>query len=151
MGLFGLFKKSKEEKLNYIRILYELANIDNSFTLDEIETISYQALKLKLKKSDVLKLRYENNNEFIVPKDETKKRELLSDMVFLMMIDKFLDEREYAFCIKIMKKLGFPKVMLDNLIEKYINMFTQSREIDPIISLLLRSQHEILKEKIYNQ
>lgn len=41
--------------------------------------------------------------------------------------------------------------MLDNLIEKYINMFTQSGEIDPIISLLLRSQHEILKEKIYNQ
>ena len=86
MGLFGLFKKSKEEKLNYIRILFELANIDNSFTLDEIETISYQALKLKLKKSDVLKLRYENNNEFIVPKHETKKRELLSDMVYLTQI-----------------------------------------------------------------
>ena len=147
MALFGLFKKTDQEKLNYIRILFELAEIDGEFSAEELETISHQAIRLGLKQKDVAKIQSEIGTDFNIPSDPKLKESLIKDLVFMMLSDNHIAEKEYIFCKTIFSKLGLSKDALDKEIDAFLTMFINSRDLDPIVGMVLRHQHLSLMDQ----
>ncbi len=57
---------------------------------------------------------------FVPPKDAAERAMQLCDMVFMMLADGDIDQREMAFCIGAAERLGFPPKVVPDLTGKII-------------------------------
>ncbi len=55
--------------------------------------------------------------KFTVPKSNDERIRQLMDMVFMMMVDGEIDNREMAVCLDLGKHLGFPPAMVGTIVK----------------------------------
>ena len=110
--------KDKKIKLEHFANLVAVAYSDGYLEEHEKQFLSERADEYGLPADEVKKL-FDMAAElkFIVPQNDEKKEEQLSDAVYMAMIDGEVHEKEYNLCLKIAQKLDFRKKDLDYVIE----------------------------------
>ena len=106
-----------EKKIAHFKNLVVVAAIDGKVDDDEREFLEEQAEDFGLEKAEVEEIiNNAHELEFIVPEEEDDKEDHLADIVFLMMVDGVIDEKEYQMCLNIANRLELKKEDLDEVV-----------------------------------
>lgn len=99
-------------------MLLMLAEADNRDHKNEIAFINHVATRIGLSEQDVQRIdKHPENLEFVLPKDEQARMNLLYHLLFLMKIDGAVGEKEKKLCHEVGLRLGFNYRMVNELIE----------------------------------
>ena len=75
--------------------------------------------------------------KFIIPKDENQRLTQLVDLVFMMMVDSEVDEREMDYCVTAAVKMGFSPAKVREIVAAIIDG-VRRRNKRPIIIQKIR-------------
>lgn len=109
MGFFDFFKnKSKNQKLSHLASLHFLMRVDGNINDEEMKLIvKIGKERLKLSNEEIKSVLLNEFNDFTAPKDEEEFKTILYDLVFLMMADGVIDDKEYKYCVKFASIFGY--------------------------------------------
>lgn len=109
MGFFDFFSnKSKKQKLSHLASLHFLMRIDGNTSDEEMKLlVKIGKERLKLSKEEIMSVLLNRFNDFAAPKNEKEFQTILYDLVFLMMVDGIIDDREYKYCVKFANIFGY--------------------------------------------
>lgn len=109
MGFFDFFSnKSKKQKLSHLASLHFLMRIDGNISDEEMKLlVKIGKERLKLSKEEIMSVLLNRFNDFAAPKNEKEFQTILYDLVFLMMADGVIDDREYKYCVKFASIFGY--------------------------------------------
>lgn len=109
--------RKHEIKLEHINNLIAVAFADGVFDTEEVDFLYEKAEEFNIPK-DQIKASIENADKlnFMVPQNTEDREDQLADIVFMMMIDGDIHDKEYALCISITKRLNLDKEDLDDVI-----------------------------------
>ena len=109
--------EEREIDIVHFKNLVMVSVVDGFMDEDEKEFLEDRAGELGLPTNEVTDI---INNaeklEFVVPEHEEDREEQLSDIVFMMMIDGEIEEKEYGLCLNIATRLELKKSDLDEVI-----------------------------------
>ena len=107
----------KNIKLEHINNLIAVAFADGNFNDEEIEFLYEKAEEFDISEAEVKKsVDNANNLTFMVPQNNEDKEDQLADIVFMMMIDGIIHDKEYDLCLSITSRLNLEKEDLDDVI-----------------------------------
>jgi len=106
-----------DKKIAHFKNLVAVAAVDGKVDDDEKEFLEEQAEDFGLDKAIVAEiLKTAHELKFIVPEEEEDKEDHLADIVFLMMVDGTIDDKEYQLCLNIANRLELKKEDLDEVV-----------------------------------
>ncbi|GEM_PF-788479 len=108
MKFFDFFSnENKKKKLSHLASLNFLMRIDGKTTDEELKLIlRIGKERLKLSDEEIKSVLLNKFNDFRAPKDEGEFRIILYDLVFLMMADGEINDKEYKYCVKFASVFG---------------------------------------------
>lgn len=124
MSLIDLFKsRESREKLCHLKNLVTVAFADGKLDKNEIAALTAVMVREGMEPSDLERcINNPKGIKFIVPETVEQRAVYLKDMVFLMMCDGNIDDREFALCKATAVALGFKheviEVMINDIIEE---------------------------------
>lgn len=109
--------KKHEIKLEHINNLIAVAFADGVFDEEEVEFLYEKAEEFDIP-TEQIKTSIENADKltFMVPQNTEDREDQLADIVFMMMIDGDIHDKEYSLCLSITKRLNLDKEDLDDVI-----------------------------------
>lgn len=109
-----------QKKLAFFQNLVLLAAADNVLEEDESNLLLNIGNRLGLTAEEVLPM-VDNLSllSFIIPEEGVQKTLELQTLVQMMTQDGQVHEREYAMCLEFANRIGYSKVILDDLIQKF--------------------------------
>ncbi len=109
---------SREINIDHFNNLIAVAFADGTLDDEEVGFLYEKADEYEIPR-DAVKRALENAEalEFKIPMDEDDREDLLTDIVYMAMIDGSIHEKEYALCLSIAKRLDFDEEDLDHTIE----------------------------------
>ncbi len=111
-------KEYREIKFEHFHNLVAIAMADGYLDEAEKEFLSEKAEEIGLPEEEVSKLlKKAPELEFIVPINMAENEDQLADIVYIMMVDGNINQREYDLCLNIAKKLDLNQKDLDYIIE----------------------------------
>lgn len=118
MSFIDLFKSREEKaKLSHLKNLVTVAVADGKFEKNEMAAIAMVMAERGLKPADLERcIKNPAGIKFVQPESQKQKIEYLTDMVFLMMCDGDIDEREISVCKLTARALGFKHEVIDAMI-----------------------------------
>lgn len=123
MSFIDLFKTREERaKLSHLKNLIAVAAADGKFEKSEIAAIAMVMERRGLKPADLERcIKNPKGIKFVKPKSQEQSVEYLKDMVFLMMCDGDIDEREISVCKLTAIALGFRHEVINAMIMDIIS------------------------------
>lgn len=122
MGFFNFKSQSQKEKETAVKNLIAVMLSDGEIDQNEMKHlgivcrrhgISEKQLKEILSKPQSIK--------FTVPKEPNDRMQQLIDMVWMMLADGQIDQREMDMCITLATKMGFRPSAVTQLVQHIIN------------------------------
>ena len=123
MSFIDLFKSREERaKLSHLKNLVAVAAADGKFEKSEMAAIAMVMARRGLKPADLERcIKNPKGIKFVQPKSAEQCVEYLRDMVFLMMCDGDIDDREISVCKFTALSLGFKHEIIDAMIMDIIS------------------------------
>ncbi len=110
-------KDAHHIKLEHINNLIAVAYADGTLDDDEKDFLYERAEEFEIPTEDIKKsLENARNLQFVVPQNVDDREDQLADIVFMMMIDGDIHDKEYDLCLSITNRLGLEKEDLDDVI-----------------------------------
>lgn len=118
MSFIDLFKSREERaKLSHLKNLVAVAAADGKFEKSEMAAIAMVMARRGLKPADLERcIKNPKGIKFIPPESPEQSVEYLKDMVFLMMCDGDIDDREIGVCKATAIALGFKHEIIDAMV-----------------------------------
>ncbi len=122
----GLFERKKEkERKSHFKNLVVLAAIDGKIDEREKELLYHIGRHWGLRLGEVSSVITEifskpEKIKFVPPKNTAERIEQLFDLIYMMLIDGVIDEREFDFCTVVSVKMGFPPSMVHRIVTDII-------------------------------
>jgi uncharacterized tellurite resistance protein B-like protein len=108
-----LSKKGK----SYIKQLLQVAMADGHLDAHEIDNLMKIAYKFDFTEEEVLEIKQNMNViKFVAPGGTKEKFRLIFDLVWMMMVDGTIYEREKRTCENLVMQMGFAPEMVDDLV-----------------------------------
>ena len=109
--------EKKELRLAHFQYLVSVALADNKLEEEELSFLAEKAEELGLSKAniDAAMLNPTSIAKF-KPQNKDEAEELLTDIVYLTMVDGDIHKNEYLFCLDIAQELGMEQHYLDHII-----------------------------------
>ncbi len=106
-------------KLEHFKNLVAVAAADGYLNFREREFLSDRAQEAGLEAEEIDHLLLDAHQlQYMVPLNQVEREEQLNDAIFMSIIDGEIAEPEYKLCLSIAEKLGFEKVLVDNMVEE---------------------------------
>lgn len=115
----------RNKSLAYFRNIYKIASADGKLTQEEKQLLADIAQKMGITARESVNVMMNINNlDFVIPEKITERFKQLRDIVEMMIIDKDVHPKEYELCINYAEKIGYSKIIIDNLIEELSSKIT---------------------------
>ena len=133
MGFFSLKSQSQKEKETAVKNLIAVMLSDGKIDPNEMKHLgivcrrhgmSEKQLKEILKKPQSIK--------FTVPKEPNARMQQLIDMVWMMLADGQIDQREMDMCIALAMKMGFRPSVVPQLVQHIINEVKRNQQTQKV-------------------
>ena len=110
--------RKKAVKAEHFANLVAIAYADDVLDEYEKEFLSLRAEEIGLN-TDEVKSMLSNADELkvIVPLNQEEVEEQIADIVYMIMVDGDIHEKEYKLCLSIAEKLDYSKADLDYMID----------------------------------
>jgi tellurite resistance protein len=110
--------RKRAVKAEHFANLVAIAYADNFLDEDEKKFLSERAEDIGLN-TDEVKSMLTNAEELkiIVPLNQDEIEEQIADIVYMIMVDGEIHEKEYKLCLDIAQKLDYSKTDLDYMID----------------------------------
>jgi len=113
----NIFGKKVRRNRSYLKSLIEMALSDGYIDESELHFLNMLARKLQVSEQELLEIKKNHKKvEFKAPKSNKRKFSHIYDLVFMMMIDGQINEREKELCKAYALKLGFIPRVVDDLV-----------------------------------
>lgn len=110
--------KEREIKIEHFHNLIAVAMADGLLDDAEKEFLTERAEELDMPMNEVQQLLNKAEElTFKVPLNLAQSEDQLSDIVYIMMIDGSINDKEYQLCLNIAKKLKLRQKDLDHVIQ----------------------------------
>lgn len=130
MSFFDLFKsRENREKLSHLKNLVAIAYADGKLEKSELAAIAV-VMEARGINPDYLERCIKNPKgiDFVIPESYEKRLEYVKDMVFLMMVDGSIHEREMNICKLTAAFLGIGPEIINDMVSEIISNLTSSME-----------------------
>jgi len=136
--MFGIQSKQEKIKKSHLTNLISLMAIDGHIDDREKAILAFIAQRLGVQ-ADTLKkmIAQPQKAKFVIPKDENQRLTQLVDLVFMMMVDGEVDEREMDYCVTAAVKMGFSPAKVREIVGAIIDG-VKHRSKKPIIIQKIR-------------
>lgn len=118
-----VYKKQHQEQIRHLAIfqnLYLMAAIDEVIDPAEAEFLQEVAFKLGLGQQDIdYILENPEKLELVLPEEEEERYYSLKNLVYMMIIDGIIDEREYALCLTFAEQIGLKDTDIEAILDEY--------------------------------
>ncbi|MEZ4776741.1 MAG: hypothetical protein R3D00_26430 [Bacteroidia bacterium] len=116
----------QQEHIQHLAIfqnLFLVAMADGALTLVEEEFLHDVADNLGLGPEDVEYLIENHQNlDFIIPEDEQEKLFTLKNLVYMMLVDGEIEQREYELCLDFARRVGMGQKEIEEILTEYEQM-----------------------------
>ncbi len=111
-------KTDHEIKIEHYQNLVAVAMADGFLDDNEYDFLLERAEEIDLPIDEVKKLLDKADElTFLIPFNTAESEEQLADIVYIMMVDGNIDDKEYQLCLNIAKKLELGQKELDYVIQ----------------------------------
>ncbi|MEL6194303.1 MAG: TerB family tellurite resistance protein [Bacteroidota bacterium] len=127
-------QKERLQNLAVFQNLYLVAIADGEIDDKEEALLLEAAETLGMMQSD-LDYVYENaaNLELIIPEDEDEMEQSLRNLIYMMIIDGDIDDREYKICLSFAESIGYGEEKIGMIINEYEEQKQKEQEEREII------------------
>lgn len=109
--------EKRNVNLTHFCYLVAVAKADDKLEDEEIKFLAQKAKELGLSEAEVDKaMDTPGNITDFKPTNKDDAEELLTDIVYLTMVDGDIHKKEYLFCLSIAQELGMEQDYLDHII-----------------------------------
>ncbi len=122
LELFKNRKKINVDDIDFAKLLFVMANIDNEISDEEIKLIISVMQQKGMSNEDIMRCYEEvksGNNHFKLPESEEDKADALVMIVSVMEADGVVTPQERQFCQEMSRIFGFEPETADYLIESW--------------------------------
>lgn len=113
---------AKNVNLAHFKNLVIMSAADGNIDKEEVTFLAYKAKEFGIEPHIVDEiLKNPSNFSITIPESHDEKEEMLSEVVYMAMIDGEIHEKEYNLCLSFAQKLGL-----------------EAREVDEVIALVKR-------------
>ena len=117
MNIFNLIHRNKRLKQSHLKNLIEVALLDGQLDNNEYVLLLSLARRLKISDQEIKNIQENPGKIIFMPPGSHKKRfEQVYDLVFMMMVDGVIHQKELDFCKKMALKLDYMPQLVDDLI-----------------------------------
>ena len=128
-------RNKKEQKTAAMNLL-AIMGADREAAPTEIAFFQAACRRIGISEKDLAEMRSDANEgkmNFVVPKEQKDRSQQLIDMIFMMMVDGKIDQREMDMCISIGTMLGFNPSGIRTLVDKIVDIINKGSDRDQVI------------------
>ena len=127
--------QSTKEKKSTVKNVIAVMLADGKITSEEEELLAAVCVRVSLSPAELKSILDDPQSVSFTPAKAPKERIMqLLDVVFMMMIDGEIDQREMRFCQAIATQLGFPASAVPKLVMAIIEGIKKGRERTSVAS-----------------